>query len=247
MATQGRKIVTAISDEAKSALIEKLKTDPLYSLEADPTGALNLTNEEKRFIELYINYRNFGVVSTMMNIKVEDAVNIYMKFDVKNEIERINSAIYKHQYCKKMIDIDEIGGYLSSLMDDSFVPEVDRLKPMDKVKVADMILKVRQIQNEILQRNQEIIDVGKTDDALKELSVSSIKQLIDNIESGDSALDEETEQKIKDSTMSPSDIDALKSLPTTDIISILNEATKQESIDETKEEPEQKKRGRKKK
>lgn len=208
-------------------LVEVLDTDPKYALTPDPTGSLNLSEDQKKFIELYINFRNFGVVASMMKIKVDDAVDIYMSFNVKNEIERINNAIHQHQYAHRMLELDEMGGYLSALVEDKYVPEVDRLKPMDKVKVIDMLLKLQGAK--ALLSKDAAVDITDMDDNIKELSVASIQHLISTIESGKGMpkeFDEDTEDKLAMSGMSPSDIEALKNLPTEDVIRILNDATK---------------------
>lgn len=157
--------------------IDELKNNPLYSLEIDPLNKYDFSENEKKFIENYVQYKSILACSTYMGITTEEANKIYASYNVQKEIRRIHSALYQRQFANKLLDLDDIGGYLTSLLTDDFIPIADRLSTQDKLKVVDLLIKINQMKANGFVKPEIIIEKDINEE-LKELSVDAIKQLL---------------------------------------------------------------------
>ena len=100
-----------------------------------------------------------------------------------------------------MATLDEIGGYLTSLLEGQTVM-AEQLSVQDKLKVTDMLMKVHQMEQDAINNPQTILTRDLNID-LSKLSTKTIKALIDNYKAND--IDE-----IMNGNMSPEEIANLK-------------------------------------
>lgn len=160
-------------------LMQMNKDDPLYSLEVDPTGKLNMDEDTKEFVRLYCEYKNLAVVANLLGMD-PDAAKTYMNdIYVMQEIRRINKAQYRMRIATKMMSLDEIGGYLTTLIADD-VPIGDQVSIKEKMNAARMIIDINKLKQESMS-NHEVIEALPVEDLtekLSKLSTNEIKALI---------------------------------------------------------------------
>lgn len=218
------------SKEIMSLQVEynsELETNPEFSLKIDPLNKYNLNNTHKKFIQNYINYRNLDTVSKLMNIPFEESLQYYNNEVTQIEIRRINKALYHRRFASKLLDLDELGGYLSTLLTEEYVPKVESLGTVDKLKVVDMLLKIINMKKEAF--NQPSIIMEKDIDyQIKELSVDSIKNLLaqKNLDKDKEKKGDLIKQLDSDQILSDEEKMYLESLSTKELIKLLNETNK---------------------
>lgn len=172
------KIIDSRGGDLQSDYINELDTNPRYSLEVDPTDKYGMSDEEKKFVRLYVNLRNLPLVATIMGIEIELANSYYMAFSTQDEIRRISMAMYHRQFATRLLTLDELGGYLTSMLTDMNTAEADRLKPRDKLEVVRIIMDLHKMKNEAILQNPSGIMQKDIETELKDLSVDTIKSLI---------------------------------------------------------------------
>lgn len=196
--------------------ISELEKDPKYSLEVDPENKYDLSDEQKTFIKLYVEHKNLATVAYFMDIKMDVAKSYLMSYYSQNEIRRINLAMYHRQFNTRMATLDEIGGYLTSVLIDN-VPEADRLKPTEKLKVVQLLVDLNKLKMQSLE-DPSIIMAKDIDIQIKQLSVATIEQLL--------AQDKAKEKKnivyeISDNSVTPEEAAYLSSLSTEELLDII--------------------------
>lgn len=199
----------------------ELETNPKYSLEVDPEKKYNLSIEQKNFIQYYVEFKNVNVAAELSGIDMDTAKAYFVSYASQMEIRRINMALYQRQFHSKLLDINQIGGYLSSLLTDTNVPIADRLKSSEKLKVAQMIIDLNMLKINSMQ-NPAIIMNNDINLQLKDLSVDAIKELL-----------KQSEKRKEPNTYStvceeltPEEEAYLSTLPTEDLLQILNDSKK---------------------
>lgn len=199
---------------------EKLATSPEYSLEPDPLHALALTDDEKNFIRAYINWRNLPIVADLTGLSLDECKEYYNKLSIKQEIRRISDVMYLRQFNEKMLNIDEIGGYLTAVLQDH-VPEADRLPAKDKLAVAKLLIDINAVKREAVDKPNVIdaVDVKE----VESLSVDSIKNLISKSKADDE-IQRQKEQIIetldKDDVLSNEDLQFLRNMTLDQLIKL---------------------------
>ena len=218
----------SISEQQANALqadyVAELNTNPKYSLEPDPTGDLQLTVVDKEFINYYVQFKNVNTVAQIMKLNQEAANELFIKYDIQQEIRRINAALYQRQFASKLLSLDEIGGYLSSLLTDTFVPLADQLKPMEKLRVVDTLLKITELKRASIV-NPTLIMAKDIDIQLKDLSVETIKNLLaqtTNVEHKNEIIEEIDE----DNVLTVEEKAYLESLPTKELLKLVDDTNK---------------------
>lgn len=204
--------------------LQALNDDIRYSLTIDPTNKYKFNDIEKLFIENYIQHRNVPLASRLSGLTENEGLELYKKYEIKEEIERINIAIYLRNFGQKMLSLDEIGGWLSAVMTDQ-VPEVDKVSTKDKLAFAKMLVEIHELKKKSYD-NPQLIDGEVIDATLSNLSVKSIKQLIDasnDTSTGDISKDELIDKINVDGSLSPTDIAALKSMNKEELLNLLEE------------------------
>lgn len=212
------------AQELETSYLHELDVNPKYSLEVDPENKYGLTEEEKQFIRLYVDYKSIGTVAEFMDIKTETARAYYLSYKCQQEIRRINLALYQRQFAARLLNLDEIGGYLTSILTDSFVPEADRLKSKEKLEVAKMIIDINKLKIDSMHQ-PEILMVKELDSEIKNLSISTIKRLIyeDNSMHDKNNVIAEIDNDI---ALLPEETALLSTLPTNELLDLIESTNK---------------------
>lgn len=167
-------------DEAKDlqkSYEGELETNPKYSLEVDPENKYGMSDEQKEFIRQYVQFKSIATAAELTGIEPEIAKQYFIAWNSQQEIRRINLALYHRQFATKLLDLDEIGGYLTSLLTDENVPIGDRLRTNDKLKVVDLLIKLNEMKINGLQNPNKLMNVDIAMQ-IKNLSIQTIQQLL---------------------------------------------------------------------
>ena len=87
---QNNIVPVALVREGQESLMTALEKDPEFSLEPDPTGALGLTEQQKKFLVSYGEFRSIPLASQLVGITEEEGRDIFFDPICKIERERIN-------------------------------------------------------------------------------------------------------------------------------------------------------------
>ena len=190
------------------AYSNELLENPKYSLSVDPKDEYGFPDEKKLFIALYLNFDSVATAAELADVDVEVAKKWYIEPDVQSEINRIKLAMHHHQFANKIISIEEIGGYLSSLLTDYMVPEADKLKSSEKLKVAQMLIDLNVLKTKMY--DDPAYGASKDIEVeIRDLSIDTIKSLLK-------------------SSLSKEDIKSLKGLKTKELFELLEDTGKGE-------------------
>ena len=159
--------------KVQNELIETLNKDEQYSLIVDPQNKYNFSDEQKKFIENYVQFKNVSLAADLTGIEKDRALQYFVAYNSQQEIRRINRALYHRQFASKLVSLDEIGGYLTSLLTDENVPVGDQLSSKQKLKVVEMIVELHKLKQGVLS-NPNSVSNNDLSDALKNLSVKTI-------------------------------------------------------------------------
>lgn len=196
---------------------EKIETEVQYSLKVDPLDKYKMPIEQKNFIEQFVQYKSIATAAEFCGIPLDKAKEYYLAYSSQVEIRRINLALYHRQFSTRLATLDELGGYLTSLLTDDNVVYADRLKTPDKLKVVQMLIDLNKMKIDSLS-DPKIIMEKDIDIQIKNLSLSTIKSL----------LSETTKPKtytISDQPepLSPEENAYLNTLPTEDLLKLIEE------------------------
>lgn len=216
---EASKISEAEIVEVQQAYEAELETNPEYSLQVDPTDKYGLTDIHKKFIEYYVQFKSIMTAAELAGIDAETAKGFFVSYATQQEVRRINRAMIHRQYCTKMINLDEIGGYLTALLQDE-VPYADRLKSTDKLRVVSMLLDVKQMKQQQTV-NPNIINVQNITTEIKNLSVKTIQQLLAQMKMPDNQSKLEYED-----TLTPEEKEYLQTLPTSELLKLIEDTNK---------------------
>ena len=208
--------------------VERLNTDPEYSVEVDPLELYNMTKEEKDFVKYWIDFMDINLVCLHMNIEPTQALDYYHTFSVQQEIRRIRMSMYLRQFATRMLTVEEIGGYLTAVLTDQ-VPLKDRLSEKDKLQVAKLLVDINKLKAESIA-NPTIITYADFEENLKDLSTKSIRQLIKNSMDNAESINEKTEiinEMDKDKLFTPEDQQYLKTLSQKELTEMQNQMNKE--------------------
>jgi hypothetical protein len=160
--------------------LEYLKTldaDNNFKIDVDPDNFYDLSPEHKAFIGLYVEYRNLGVVSQLMNLDILDSKRYFTAYATQKEIRRITAALYHRQAATKIIAFEELGAYLSGWLVGGDIVESDQLTKSEKIQVVRLLMEWHKSMKEFAA-NPTILTTSVIEEELKNLSVANIKQLI---------------------------------------------------------------------
>ena len=212
--------------QAKEAYLTELKSNPTYSLIVDSENKYNFTDEQKEFIGLYCEFKNLNLAANLSNLGFENALVFYKTYECQQEIRRMNIAAIHQQFKTKMLSIEEIGSYLSSLIVDN-VPSGDRISSTEKVKVAEKLVYIHELLSKGFTNPQQILEAD-VDEELKDLSLDALKRLLENNKSKESI--EERDKIIEEiesyNILSDEEIMLLKSLSVSQLNELIDEIEK---------------------
>ena len=183
-----------------------LITTPENSLEVDPNNLYNMNDEQKKIIQYYIQFRNLSIAAEFAGIEYDIAKQYFVDYNSQSEIRRIHSELCKQQFKCETLSLDDIGGYLSSLIKEDLVPLGEQLKTTDKLRVISMLIDLNKIKTEDPDKPSTVINNLNLE--LKNLSIDTIKKLLDN--------------KLNDGEM-----DYLNSLDSNELLKIIEETNKE--------------------
>lgn len=206
----------------------ELDTNPKYSLDVDPEDKYKMPYKQKQFIAAYVQFKNVPIACQLCGIDEQEGKSFFMAYSSQQEIRRINLAMYHRQFAARLLTIDEIGGYLTSLLTDQNVPLKDQLESRDKIRVAQMIIDLNKLKAEALS-NPEVIEAVDITDQIKNLSVNTIKNML-NTASKDAkeklkSKDEVIRQLTEEENLSPEEIAYLRTLPLDKILEIVEKGS----------------------
>lgn len=219
-------------NEAQSELIQSLQTDPKYALEPDPFGTIGLSTDEKNFIKWYIQYRNIPLASQLAGIDEAKGTKFYTQENCRSEIRRINLALYARQFSRRLLTIDEVGGYLTSLLVDQDVAERDKLPTKDKLAVAKMIIDLNKLKQDAFGDPKKV-EAIEIQGEVKDMSVEELKSLIEKTK-GESRADKKEQtakydeksfliNQLNTDVLDPSEIAYLQTLSVEELKSLVEE------------------------
>lgn len=216
-----------LQDEAsvlQSAYIEDLETNPKYSLEVNPEKKYKMTISQCKFIEYYVQYKNINTAAELASIDLDTAKKYFIAYNTQMEIRRINLAMYHRQFATRLLTIDEIGGYLSSLLMDQNVPIADRLKTSEKLRVCEMIINLNRLKIDGLKDPSNMMGMN-IDIQLKNLSIDTVKELLKTSKSKSNS----PADIYYDDTLSPEENAYISTLPTEELLEIIEKTKKGEN------------------
>lgn len=200
----------------------ELETNPQYSLLVDPEDKYKLPDAQKDFIKYYIDFKNVNTAADLAGIDMDLAKQYFKAYATQTEIRRINLALYHRQFSSKLVTIDQLGGYLSSLLTNQYVPLAEQLTTNEKLRVVDMLIRLNDMKNAGLA-NPDSIMTANIDIQLKNLSVKTIQELLKQKPTV-SENAEIIDANASDLTMEEKAY--LETLPTEDLLKLIDDTTK---------------------
>ena len=155
----------------------ELETNPKYSLEVDPEDKYKMSPAQKEFIKQYVEFKNVNTAADLAGIDMDTARQFFIAYGSQQEIRRINLALYHRQFATRLLNLDEIGGYLTCLLTGANVPTGDQLRTADKLKIVDQLIRLNELKQNALQ-DPSVVMMQDIDVQIKNLSVATLGQLI---------------------------------------------------------------------
>lgn len=215
------KITDAEVIEIQENYNKDLSTNPEFSLEVDPQNKYNFTKKQKLFLEYYIQFKNIPMAAELAKIDMDEAKAYFVSYNSQQEIRRINRAMYHRQFQAKLLSLDDIGGYLSSLLTDENVPIANQLSSKDKLLVVKLLLEVNQIKKESILEPMTLIN-SNIESKLRDLSIDTIQTLLNEVNNQDSSKPKLT----LNSSLTPEEKEYLNTLPTEELIELIEKGVK---------------------
>lgn len=211
-------------NELQKSYSKEIENSPEYSLSVDPENKYNMCEAQKKFIEYYVQFKNVLTAAELTGIDMDIAKQYFISWNTQQEIRRINRALYHRQFNNKLLSLDEIGGYLSSLLTDENVPIGDQLKSKDKLAVAKMLIDLIELKKESFE-NPDIIMNKNLDIQIKNLSINTIQSLLSQNEK-DKTLVKNKLYENEDLTIEEKTY--LETLPTETLLQLIEDSNKNE-------------------
>lgn len=233
--------------DAQDALTVALRYDPKYSLEPDPTKSLGLDLAQKNFIKAYIEFRSIPTAAQMIDIDEDLARQYFFDENCRSEIRRITLAMYYRKFSRRLLSIDELGGYLTSMLIDADLGEAEKLTNQEKLQVARMVMDLNKLKADAYRNPQMIENVAFVENEVKDLSPEELRNLIQETKKPskqtqekqaeiDAVKDTLIDQINKDHYLDPSEIAFLKSCSVEELEKLLQGGEKNEKSETNPEE-----------
>jgi len=206
---------------------ENLDNNPQFSLDVDPLGQYHMTDEHKQIIRMYCDTMNPLLVQTVLGISTEDYNAVMSMYSSQEEIRRIMKAKYQRRFATKMLDLNAIGGYLTTMITDEYVPTNERLNSKDKLSAVSMLIELNKLKAEALI-NPQVVNYGEVEDAAKKMTTTAIKNLLASTKKPNNEKNDLVSviNSKSNNTLLPEEIDYLKSLSTVELMKLLNSLSK---------------------
>lgn len=226
---QDIQVIEKENKEYTKGLTKELNENVEFSLTVDPTNKYSMSDSQKAFVRHYVDFKSIPMAAELSGIDLDTAKSYYVAYSTQQEIRRLNRALYQRQFSNKLLTIDEIESWLSSLITDENVPVADRVKTMDKVKIAQMLIDLQLYKHDAINNPQNIIDVD-IESQIKKLSIKSIKSLIS--QTNEKKDDKNMTKENLSVNMTPEEDAFLKTLPAKDVLNLMNDMTNENNINE---------------
>lgn len=206
-----------------------LNLDPKYSLQVDPTNIYYLSDEQKSFIQVYSQIKDLEETCDIIGIDTDLGKRYLNSFAAQQELRRIAMAQVHRQFACRMATLDEIGGYLTSLIIDYNVPKKDRLKNYEKIKAAKLLVDINNLKQNIIANPTLANNVIDVESEVKDFDIKSIKKLIEATKNEkvmqQKITDKETiiNELNKDNSLTPEDINYLNTLSVDTLMKMVEE------------------------
>ena len=215
-------VVQTSANALQEQYASELETNPKYSLDVDPEEKYGMTDQQKAFVKHYVEFKNVNTAAELAGIDMDTAKQYFVAYSTQQEVSRINLALYHRQFNTKLISIDEIGGYLTSLLTGENVPIGDQLKTSEKLRVVELLIKLNELkQNALL--DPTVLMMKDIDIQIKNLSVATISQLL---KQSNKPKKSDIIQELDDDNLSVEEKAYLSTLPASDLLQIIEETNK---------------------
>lgn len=213
------------NNELTTNLTNTLATNPEYSLDVDPENKYGMSDIQKHFIKNYVEFKSIPMAAELTGIDVDTAKAYFISYSSQQEIRRINKAMYQRQFSHKLLGIDQIAGWLSSLITDENVPVADRLKTMDKVRVAQMLIDLQIYKKDVINNPDSITEID-FEQQIKNLSIGTIRDLIYQNKKQQTNNKDEIVENLK-GDFTPEEKTFLKSLSVQELLQLIDDTKKE--------------------
>lgn len=145
----------------------------------DPSGIYGMTDEQKKFVLLYLNYRDIVLVGNLLGIDKNKAKSYFTEYGVQQEIWRLNQMLIEKQCESKMLTLADLGGWLSSIMTEKGLPVAvaAKISIKDKLKAAELIMALNEKMNTAMSDPSEII-YAEVEKKFDTLSIAELQDLV---------------------------------------------------------------------
>ena len=218
-------VIEEKSSDLQAAYIKELESNPEYSLKVNPEDKYDMSETQVKFVERYVDVKSIALASELCGISADEGKGYYLAYSSQQEIRRINRALYKRQFANRLLSLDEIGGYLTSLLTDENVATADRLKTVDKLRVAQMLIDLNKMKIDSLNDPSKLMSPS-IDLEIKNLSVETIRQLLRQEKRKQEKIEVE---KIMEEDATIEELAYLQTLPTKDLLNIIEDTNKKRS------------------
>lgn len=185
----------------------------------------SFTNDERNFILLWLEYKNIVVVASMMGIDNEAAQNMLANYNIRQEINRLTKIQTQKRFATKMISVDQIESYLSSMITDENVSFVDRLSSKEKLDAIKLLMSVKEFKSNMVANPSEVIDVS-LDDTIKNMSINSIKSLLNSKKDNNNRKALVDNLSALESDLNADDVADLQNMSTEELLKIVDKLNK---------------------
>ena len=221
-----------LSREGQEELIAALDADPRFSLDPDPLGKLGLTGEQKKFIKCYDEFHSIPTAANMAGLSEEEGREFFFDPACKSERIRINKVRNYRKFSRRLLTIDEVGGYLTSLLLDEDVSAGDALTSKDKLQITKQIIELNKLKTEALSNPRIIENVDYSDTGVSDLSPEDLKKLIEQTKQSKDEITGEKKRLIdeinKEGNLDSVDLEYLWSCSISELEKLLNEKNKED-------------------
>lgn len=141
---------------------------------------ITLSPLQKDFLFIFFQTNSLTTTKNYLNISLEDVVKIYKDPLIQDILRILQLHRHREIFKMKMLNLEEIGSYLSNQLLDLNLGEADRLTPKEKLEATKLLLDVHTKLNNSIQNPIELDSYQILDMQLKNLSISTIKSLLNS-------------------------------------------------------------------
>lgn len=176
-------------NEFQEEFSKELETNLRYSLEFDPEHKTDYDEQTRHLINIYNQYKSVWFAASSIGYDQDKANKVIYSYEVQKEIKRINRALLYRQFLNKLLSLDNLHRYLSSII---YEPEAII---QDKFKAINLIIEILKIKQKAFNNPATIINIDLN---INKLSIYNIKQLLDTIEKSSNPKSCKNKKRVKE-------------------------------------------------